>query len=373
MNVLRLFFAKLLEGIFTKLPLQRKVVFQNFDGKGFGCNPKAIAIALNEIDPSIKCIWLTSGPNYLMPDWITPVSNIILKKYHLATSKVWVDNTRCGCRTHKRKNQFYIQTWHAGFHGKKVENDAVLLPDHYRIEAQYDSSITDLMVSDSQWCSELYRKSFWYGGEILEVGSPRCDFLINYPNGNGSVHRYFKLDRNVPLVLYAPTFRAGGKNVYNIDWDNVLPSLRSKFGRDFKLIIRMHPNISTMDFGFKYGEDILNGTDYPDMYELLAECDIEINDYSSSMFEFALLHKPVFLFTPDSIDYEKERGFYFPLESLPFPLSRTNSELIEIITNFDNEKYIESVENFFNDYSTIRTGHASIDVAKRIVQEINKL
>ncbi len=42
----------------------------------------------------------------------------------LFTAKIWIDNSRKSFYPPKRKNQFYLQTWHAGFGLKRIENNA---------------------------------------------------------------------------------------------------------------------------------------------------------------------------------------------------------------------------------------------------------
>ena len=72
--------------------------------------------------------------------------------------------------------------------------------------------------------------------------------------------------------------------------------------------------VEDININKKYSYD---ATLYPDVQELLAASDILVTDYSSLMFDFLLQYKPGFLFTTDLKHYEKERGFYYPLSSVP--------------------------------------------------------
>ena len=87
-------------------------------------------------------------------------------------------------------------------------------------------------------------------------------------------------------------------------------------------------------------------TDYPDMQELLATADVLITDYSSCMGDMCLMNKPVFLYTPDLADYIGERGFYWDIFSLPFPVAKNEKELIHNILEFDIDLYRRNVVKY---------------------------
>lgn len=62
---------------------------------------------------------------------------------------------------------------------KKLEKDAESnLSKGYIEAAKLDSKIADLFISNSKFCTNMYKEFFWYNGEILEAGSPRCDILL---------------------------------------------------------------------------------------------------------------------------------------------------------------------------------------------------
>lgn len=112
--------------VFCCFPLQNKVVFDNMTGKGFGDDPKYIALALLRKSKNLELIWLVkSNSNNNLPIEIKPVKlNSLAALYHLATARVWVDNQRGVFNlAPKRKGQFYIQTWHATFGVKKLGTD----------------------------------------------------------------------------------------------------------------------------------------------------------------------------------------------------------------------------------------------------------
>lgn len=154
-----------------------------------------------------------------------------------------------------------------------------------------------------------------------------------------------------------------------MDFKRILEAL-SRDGASWKFAVRLHPNIADQADFLQYDADIINATNYPDMYELMAVSDILITDYSSVMFEAGFVKKPVFLFATDIEDYKQDRNFYFDLEQLPFPLATTNEDLLKQIDCFSKSEYETSVEAFNQSLGLKETGHASEILAERILQVI---
>lgn len=368
------FLCRILAPIIAKISGvdNNKIFCLNFNGLGFGDNPKYISTRIHEMSPSTKIVWGV-GPETDMPSWITKTKMYsFLFYYHIYTSKVIICNTRPNIFLKKCKDQKYIQTWHGGIALKKIEKDAEnALSEHWKKLAKHDSNITDLYISNSRFCTEMYRRAFWYDGEILECGSPRCDYMINYPKGDGRVKKYFNVKEDVMLVLYAPTFRKDHGNPYDIDLNNLMENLVKKFSNPVKVIVRLHPNIRNSNF-FEFNENVLNGTLYPDMYELLAECDILITDYSSTMFEMGLINKPVFLYASDISNYESDRGFYFNLNELPFPIAKDSNELENLVKEFNYNEYCKKLGMFMSNLGSFEKGNASESVANYILDIIKE-
>ena len=109
---------------------------------------------------------------------------------------------------------------------------------------------------------------------------------------------------------------------------------------------------------------------YPDMQELLVASDMLVTDYSSCMFDFAITGKPCFLFATDVTDYIKDRNFYFPLQSLPFPQADNNPELLQLVERFDEQEYLKKRKEFFGRLAFREDGQASQRCAKWILEKL---
>ena len=119
----------------------------------------------------------------------------------------------------------------------------------------------------------------------------------------------------------------------------------------------------------EYPKFVIDATNYEDIQDLLMISDVGITDYSSWICDFVLTRRPAFFFATDLESFYDERGFYYPLESTPFPLAQDNEELKENILEFDNEKYIEECNEFISSKGCIDDGHAS----ERVVEKLKEL
>lgn len=357
------------------LPVQKnKVVFSSLGGRGFGDNPKAIALALIERNPGLDLVWLTNNVNTPLPKGIRPCPYGTPQAVkELSTAAVWVNDSRGGAK-YKKKGQNYLQTWH-GFALKHIERSAVNLPESYVEQCKKDSSMTDLMVSGSKFMSRIYREDFWYDGEIGEFGSPRNDVFFREHDCPRKVKAFFGLPEDRRFFLYAPTFRDDGStDCYDIDPEKVITACEKRFGGQWSALCRLHPNAAKLSKGmFPYdGNRILDATAYPDMQELLLACDLLITDYSSSMFDYALSGKPCLRFAIDIEAYTKERGFYFRLEELPFPLAKSVAELCDCIENFDESAQTKRWAEFTEVNGFKEDGGAADRCAQWILKKLKK-
>lgn len=377
LKMFQLIINNLLILFFWLFPINKKKIFiSNYYGKGYGDNAKYIVEELLKNNANCKIVWAVQKN----VDISMFPKQIILCRYfkflaifHLATSKIWIDN----CRKPpilKRKKQIYIQTWH-GFALKRIEKDvAENLGRYYVHIAKKDSKMINLIISDSVFMTQIYRHSFWYKGKIVEWGAPRNDVIVNnHEEIKEKVYRYFNLSQNKKIVLYAPTFRKDGSlKPYSIDYQMLKQSCEHRFGGEFVALVRLHPNIvnKSSDLKFKDGE-IINATFYPDLQELLMVADICITDYSSLMFDFALSKKPCFQFATDIEEYKQDRNFYFEIDKLPFPLSKSNMELRDNIFAFKEQEYENKLFEFYKNIGMVMDGKSSQHCAEYILKTIN--
>lgn len=370
-------------------PIQRnKIVFWTFEGsRGYCCNPKYIAEELIKRNvhknENWKLIWLVDDIKEEFPEHIKKVKNNIWNRvFQLSTARFWIGNTRTLYGTKKRKNQIYIQTWHGTICIKPIgKYRGELFPRIAYLVSKADSKLTDYVLSGSDWCDMHYKEGLIYDGTILRTGTPRCDILINRKAEMRTVVRTaLKIPEDSNILLYAPTFRGGNQNTrrsivqeeITINFSKLTATLEKRFGGQWFIFIRLHPQLAARheySHTVKKSERVLDVTYYPDMNELIAAADAFMTDYSSSIFEAALLEMPCFIYANDLDDYIKSRGnLFFTMDQLPFQYAQNTEQLYENIKYFCAEVYKKNVMNFMRKQGIEEDGHAS----ERVVNLIKK-
>ena len=370
-------YGRILFAFFRIFPLQDKVVFSSFWGKKYADNPKYISEMLEMLAPEVKQVWLNNSES----KFENISSNIKCVKwgtvkmiYEMSTAKVWVDNHTKPCWIRKRKGQLYIETWHGGLGMKKIEADMGknLKPSSKR-QIQYNSSIADLFISNSTWLTQIYKRAFWYNGKILECGYPKNDILFEnqkHEQIENKIKKYYKIDKNKKILLYAPTYRGDPNFRYDINLEELYENLNIN-KEEWIIMYKLHPTlINTRNNLSELVGKIIDVTKYNDIQELIISTNILITDYSSCIFDMAMLHKPAFIYASDMRDYIENRGLYFDIRELPFPFAETNSKLIENIKNFNNEKYQKELKKYFEKVGLKESGNAAKKIADIIIDYI---
>ena len=358
---------------------KRKIVISNYYGRGYGDNLKYITDRLLTVEEGkrAKIIWLVKNDTEKksLPDGVVGCKlDTLASIYHLSTARVWIDNCRKGYIPFKHGSQFYIQTWHGGGAQKKCEMDAKdVLSAGYVKAAIRDSEMVDLMIADSRFMTNLYHHSFWYDGAVLESGYPRYDILLNYDDACvAKVYDYYGIDRDKALVLYAPTFRVDCSfAAYNIDFARLRANLKERFGKDFVVLVHLHPTVASIEGGIDYdGSTVINSTFYPDTQELIAVSHVLIGDYSSINYDFSLKRQPVFRYAADLEDYRKDRDLYFDFDKYPYPCAQNNDELEKLVLGFDEELYVSNLNAFFDEMGAVIKADSSEKIANLITDYI---
>ena len=360
---------------YKKLPLQQnKIILSSYDGMGYRCNSKYIAEKLLEEEAPVELIWLVSDDSICdVPDTIKKVvisSPAFYKE--VLTAKVYITNTVHFLYEHKREGQFFINTWH-GYGPFKLAEGDVNKDTASKERYTKSNGASDLFLTASSFYGQIYRRSFYYQGEVAEYGAPRNDVFFRKNDLGEKIRKLYRIPQEKGIVLYAPTYRSmtgDDFKKYNPDWEHILASFRERFGKEYVVVYKLHHYMQKLVLEKGLYEQAVEATFYPDMQELLVAADIVITDYSSLMWDFSLQRRPVFLYHNDEEQYTNDRGFYAPVSEWPYPKAHSEEELIGQIRCFDEEKYITELNAFLEKYGSCDDGHASERVVKRILDVI---
>jgi len=355
----------------------------SWNGAQYNCNPRAIAEAIlrdAEAADSFELNYAFVNPDNF-PEVPAPIHKVelgSLEYYHLiATAQFIISNVRFAgiYFPYKKRGQTYIQTQHGGHGIKRVEFDADL-PHNYLRTALEDTRRTDLMLSDSSYWTHVYRTAYRYYGEVSEQGLPRNDiFFADQSVTQGircRVLKYTMVPHDAKMLVYTPTFRAGGRrDVYGFDPDVVVAALHTRFSGEWYILVSSHPNMRSYYreiYDFSHPRMIDVGT-YPELQELLVSADALITDYSSAEMDFSLTGRPVFQLIRDLSDYD--RGTYISPKELPFPYAETDEELVHNIETFNAERYADELARFNREVIGLNeTGHAAEAVVNWMMKKM---
>lgn len=231
------------------------------------------------------------------------------------------------------KDQHVVQLWHALGAFKKFGLDNLRVGPSFERKAhdQYDA-----VIVSSDFIRPIYAQAFGIPvSKVHALGSSRTDILLDASINELKQATFYASNpelKGKTIVLYCPTFRQenGKQCLWNpcIDWDSLNGTLKDS---DTVMIVKAHPLERF---------DLLEGRNYSNILrmddctsnDLLIVADLLVTDYSSIVFDAALLNKPTLFYCPDLEQYQT--GFYinFP-NDLYGDVIESPTELPDAITN----------------------------------------
>jgi CDP-ribitol ribitolphosphotransferase len=234
-----------------------------------------------------------------------------------------------------------VQVWHAAGALKRFGLDTGRPPDEPErtfLHRYYDAVVTAGEPSRVPWARALRTPL----DHVVALGSARTDFFFD---SAALVEARDRLRRVHPgligrrVVTYAPTFRGRGKGKRaGVVLDG--PRLRAALPPSDVLVLKSHPNLDLAHVD-NAGFDVIVDA-RSDMNELLAVTDILVTDYSSSIFEYALLGRPLVLLVGDLEEYERDPGLYldYRREMIGTQVADTDGVIDAIVNDrFDTSGY----------------------------------
>ncbi len=352
------------------------VVFESHLGAQYSDNPKYIHRALRASGAPYRAIWSYDDSRRGFPADAELVRRGSWAYYRaLARAEFWVDNQGFPDGLKKRRQTTYIQTWHGsafkrmGFDEPSVKQAP--LHEHRRLHRMIGRF--DHFVVRSEHDVRTLMRGLGVTAEPLRVGYPRNDPLVTGgdPNELAELRRRLGLggdDRTV--VLYAPTFRTDEKGRparrFEIPFD--LARFAEELGGTHVLLVRAH-YLSTAVIPPGLRGTVIDVGDEHDVTTLMLLADALVTDYSSVMFDYALLDRPMVFYTPDEEEYvSRSRGAYFDLaEHAPGPVVREEDGLLAALGDLEavRRDHAERRRRFVENFGEYDTGTAAKAIVER--------
>lgn len=247
------------------------------------------------------------------------------------------------------KDTVVIQAWHAGSGFKNVGYSRFGKYGSPKLENAHRKYT--YCIAGSSHLVDVYAEAFGIEPKsVIPTGLPRVDDFLDEKHiaefREDFYSEYPQLEGK-KLVLFAPTFRGRGITTAYYDYSQIdFDALAEYCGEDTVVLFRMHHFIKEeIPIPAKYADKFLNFTHYKNGLSLLHVIDIMITDYSSIIYEYSMLDRPMLFFSYDREVYEATRGFHRDYkESAPGKVCDTFEELITSLKTQDFE--IERVTNF---------------------------
>jgi CDP-glycerol glycerophosphotransferase len=372
---------RLYHEVFSRLPVKKRtVVFESHLGKQYSDSPRALYEEMRRQGLDFEAIWSYSGSPKEFPKDATLVKRWSLPYLKaLAQAEFWVDNQSYPLKLTKRPETTYVQTWH-GSALKKMGFDQPSLKATTRgqqAEQQRSLDRFDRFLIRSEHDVRTLAKAFRLQEKtLLRVGYPRNDALVRARQKEESLgHRErsalaakLGIPDDKTVLLYAPTFRkAGGRHGrFELPFD--VERFADEFGDRYVLLVRSH-YLNHVVLPPTVQGRVIDVSAHHDVTPLLELADALVTDYSSVMFDYALLDRPLVFFTYDYDEYVHEgRGTYFDLLAhAPGPVVRTEDDFREAIKSLDTQalEYATARQEFVAKFGEFDRG----DAAQSIVNQ----
>lgn len=293
--------------------------------------------------------------------------------YILAISKYLFSDVNLTNTLIKRKKSVHIQTKHGTpFKHMGIDNRGKV--GHSLNWGAFAKRCRrwDYVVSSNPYSSRIWRRSYPYNYKVLECGYPRNDILINHTEEEVlAIKKRLGIPSAAKVALYAPTFRDYDKSIKLSEVMHI-DKLKKALGEEYYLLVRAHSFTSCSNLESGVSSKVLDVSSYNSTSELCLISDLLITDYSSIMFDYACLLRPIVLYHYDYDRYVKERGVYFDIsKNKPGLIAYNFHELLSVLATkkYYSKESEAMIASFNKEFCPWDDGAATKRVVDRVVFE----
>ncbi|MEV3860474.1 bifunctional glycosyltransferase family 2 protein/CDP-glycerol:glycerophosphate glycerophosphotransferase [Streptomyces sp. NPDC050095] len=350
-------------------------VFSAYWDRGVACNPAAIAAKLRELAPQVRQVWVVSkAAQPLLPpgtDHVVPGTRQYWEV--MARAKYFINNVNFPNAVVKRPGSVHVMTHH-GTPLKKMGMDQLDYPTASK-GLDFDALLErvdrwDYSVSANSHTTRMWERAYPSHFVSLDIGYPRNDVYYHASAADvRSIRERLGIAPGKRAVLYAPTHRD-----YEASWTPRLDlaALSERLGEDTVLLVRGHyfyGSAASPLASLRRTGRVIDVSGYDPVEELCLAADVLITDYSSIMFDYANLDRPIISYADDWETYAKTRGVYFDLmEEPPGHVARTQEELEELLVTdaWHDEASTKARTHFRRRFCDFDDGNASERFVRRV-------
>jgi CDP-glycerol glycerophosphotransferase len=289
----------------------------------------------------------------------------------LARATYFVNNVNFPSHWRKRDGSVHLQT----HHGTPLKRMGLDLREAFVAGQQMDfdallrrCSRWDYSLSSNPLSTEVWKRVYPVPCTTLEYGYPRNDPLANATDEDVAKARCeLGIDAGKKVLLYAPTHRE-----YEPEFRLLLDTaqLASSLGDGWVVLSRAH-------YFYDNGEQVspsadgrvIDVTNHDSIEQLSIASDVLITDYSSLLFDYAVLDRPIVVYAPDWETYRLMRGTTFDLlAEPPGVVCRTPEEVVDVLLSGGHaaESANERRAEFRAKFCAWDDGHAAERVVRRL-------
>ncbi len=299
----------------------------------------------------------------------------VIRMYNVAVSRYIVleDFHQYTERMRVRRNQDLVQLWHAAGAFKKFAWSRALSSEKLNVNAGYKKITKAIVSAEAIRCNyaEAYQIDI---SKVLPTGIPRTDIFYDrsyMENIRAEYDKRYPALAGKKILLICPTYRGRVLSNATYAFDQLDPGrILEVLGDEYVVVFKWHPALTTVlrkkriepyDYAM-YNGRVMDMSDEPDINNLLMISDACITDYSSVIFEYELMDKPMIYYWYDANDYRMGRGVYYDLDEYVYGRVAYNfEELLEALRDMDLSE--DKRAAFHEKFMSACDGHAAKRVA----------
>lgn len=322
-------------------PRSDTILFECYWGKKFADNPLAMYRALTKIQPrgKFRILWVARG-SAIVPSEISDNPDVTLVRtgtpeYGIALLEAGflVNNVTFPPWFIRRPGQHYCNTWH-GIPMKAMGRDMVA-PLVSMANSQRNFLQADIIPEMSDFYRQATIRPYYVdqlaAGALIPCGAPRVDDLLTPKVPAARLRSRYGVEEGQKVVLFAPTWRGNSTRIDQVfgNQAQLCNKMAEALGSGYVVLFSAHQMLKVQPADLAGNAALL--AEDENINDVLSIVDVMVSDYSSILFDFLPLDRPIILFTPDIEHYREERGLYLEPADLPCANTTDLPGLVEAI------------------------------------------